>query len=158
MATTFSLKQGETRTSHGPIPHPLSDPILWQTQAQNLLSRVVNIVTYTYRFFLGGVSMWTNLFHADVKCRWQATNKTNKQTNSTFLSQKFRKFKFSLPYLESAWKWIQMSTNKPSIGSGVHEIASVFVCLFVCLVFKGAQDNFSLIPQFFSKKLRFLYH
>ena len=23
MATTFSLKQGETRTSHGPIPHPL---------------------------------------------------------------------------------------------------------------------------------------
>ena len=22
MATTFSLKQGETRTSHGPIPHP----------------------------------------------------------------------------------------------------------------------------------------
>ena len=25
VATTFSLKQGETRTSHGPIPHPLSD-------------------------------------------------------------------------------------------------------------------------------------
>ena len=24
--------------------------------------------------------------------------------------------------------------------------------------FKGALDNFSLIPQFFSKKLRFLYH
>ena len=23
MTTTFSLKQGETRTSHGPIPHPL---------------------------------------------------------------------------------------------------------------------------------------
>ena len=23
MATTFSLKQGETTTSHGPIPHPL---------------------------------------------------------------------------------------------------------------------------------------
>ena len=28
VATTFSLKQGETRTSHGPIPHPLS--ISWQ--------------------------------------------------------------------------------------------------------------------------------
>ena len=26
VATTFSLKQGETRTSHGPIPHPLSTP------------------------------------------------------------------------------------------------------------------------------------
>ena len=26
VATSFSLKQGETRTSHGPmIPHPLSD-------------------------------------------------------------------------------------------------------------------------------------
>ena len=24
MATTFPLKQGETRTSHGPIPHPLN--------------------------------------------------------------------------------------------------------------------------------------
>ena len=23
VVTTFSLKQGETRTSHGPIPHPL---------------------------------------------------------------------------------------------------------------------------------------
>ena len=23
VSTTFSLKQGETRTSHGPIPHPL---------------------------------------------------------------------------------------------------------------------------------------
>ena len=23
VTTTFSLKQGETRTSHGPIPHPL---------------------------------------------------------------------------------------------------------------------------------------
>ena len=25
VATTFSLKQGETRTSHGPIPHPLTN-------------------------------------------------------------------------------------------------------------------------------------
>ena len=24
VATTFSLRQGETRTSHGPIPHPLN--------------------------------------------------------------------------------------------------------------------------------------
>ena len=27
VATTFSLKQGETRTSHGPIPHPLISQI-----------------------------------------------------------------------------------------------------------------------------------
>ena len=29
MASTFSLKQGETRTSHGPIPHPLTYFIPW---------------------------------------------------------------------------------------------------------------------------------
>ena len=34
MATTFSLKQRETRTSHGPIPHPL-------TQDNSLRSRKV---------------------------------------------------------------------------------------------------------------------
>ena len=27
VATTFSLKQGETRTSHGPIPHPLNHSV-----------------------------------------------------------------------------------------------------------------------------------
>ena len=31
VATTFSLKQGETRTSHGPIPHTLSLPSLFVT-------------------------------------------------------------------------------------------------------------------------------
>ena len=28
VATTFSLKQGETRTNHGPIPHPLSQIVM----------------------------------------------------------------------------------------------------------------------------------
>ena len=28
VATTFFLKQGETRTSHGPIPYPLSVNVL----------------------------------------------------------------------------------------------------------------------------------
>ena len=28
VATTFSLKQGETRTGHGPIPHPLNHEAL----------------------------------------------------------------------------------------------------------------------------------
>ena len=30
VATSFSLKQGETRTSHGPIPHPLKLTLTWQ--------------------------------------------------------------------------------------------------------------------------------
>ena len=33
VATTFSLKQGETRTSHGPIPHPLTYHACWVQQA-----------------------------------------------------------------------------------------------------------------------------
>ena len=32
VATTFSLKQGETRTSHGPIPHPLMFRLLCHIQ------------------------------------------------------------------------------------------------------------------------------
>ena len=34
VATTFSLKQGETRTSHGPIPHPLNEQI-WVKEQEN---------------------------------------------------------------------------------------------------------------------------
>ena len=30
VATTFSLKQGETRNGHGPIPHPLNMRIRWR--------------------------------------------------------------------------------------------------------------------------------
>ena len=33
MATTFSLKQGETRTKHGPIPHPLLRTIALTSRA-----------------------------------------------------------------------------------------------------------------------------
>ena len=37
VATTFSLKQGETRTSHGPIPHPLIEiEIKYLTQGYNM--------------------------------------------------------------------------------------------------------------------------
>ena len=51
VATTFSLKQGETRTSHEPIPHPLMvikignlDPSfcqIFQTQVENPLPVLV---------------------------------------------------------------------------------------------------------------------
>ena len=42
MATTFSLKQGETRTNHGPIPHPLMLP--WEGPYQ--VVKVLSDVTY----------------------------------------------------------------------------------------------------------------
>ena len=35
VATTFSLKQGETRTSHGPIPHPLRETLLEKWVMEN---------------------------------------------------------------------------------------------------------------------------
>ena len=38
VATIFSLKQGETRTSHGPIPHPLMSKVrpIFETLVQRL--------------------------------------------------------------------------------------------------------------------------
>ena len=38
VATTFFLKQGETRTSHGPIPHPLSAQN-WQKLKKDFLQK-----------------------------------------------------------------------------------------------------------------------
>ena len=35
VATLFSLKQGETRTSHGPIPHPLTKQLRWRNSVSN---------------------------------------------------------------------------------------------------------------------------
>ena len=40
-----------------------------------------------------------------------------------------------------------------TLNRGLSEISE-----HVCYIFKGALDNFSLIPNFFSKKLRFLHH
>ena len=37
VATIFSLKQGETRTSHGPIPHPLNY-VVYITQSMKLVN------------------------------------------------------------------------------------------------------------------------
>ena len=43
VATIFSLKQGETRTSHGPIPHPLKgiflliDMLFWEQFLYNAM-------------------------------------------------------------------------------------------------------------------------
>ena len=44
VATIFSLKQGETRTSHGPIPHPLISRACWQ---QHYFLRVFSDIVST---------------------------------------------------------------------------------------------------------------
>ena len=53
MATSFSLKQGETRTSHGPIPHPLS----WAVKRKAndfilimIVQHMLKILDFTYEF------------------------------------------------------------------------------------------------------------
>ena len=44
VATTFSLKQGERRTSHGPIPHPLNSMPL--TVDNVIVKRIAAIKLY----------------------------------------------------------------------------------------------------------------
>ena len=44
VATTFSLKQGETWTSHGPIPHPLKRPTVASRGFLALVGRRLNEV------------------------------------------------------------------------------------------------------------------
>ena len=46
MATTFSLKQRETRTGHGPIPHPLRDPLVFRNPHLAYISFTTSIQTY----------------------------------------------------------------------------------------------------------------
>ena len=44
VANTFSLKQGETRTSHGPIPHPLSTGnLIWNLAFLRKLANKIQI-------------------------------------------------------------------------------------------------------------------
>ena len=54
VATAFFLKQGETRTSHGPIPHPLSDMI--KQFEENL---VISVALLNY---------WSGMKHNHYHC------------------------------------------------------------------------------------------
>ena len=53
-------------------------------------------------------------------CRVQTTAKF-----SNYFFKNFLTFKLLLPYVDSAWKCIEMGTNKPSIGSVFLGVASV---------------------------------
>ena len=53
VATTFSLKQGETRISHGPIPHPLNTLLLCRLLWRFRFWPNINDATSTFaRFYL----------------------------------------------------------------------------------------------------------
>ena len=44
VATTFSLKQGETRASHGPIPHSLNQAFSWEQVHVFIALRLASIL------------------------------------------------------------------------------------------------------------------
>ena len=50
VATTFSLKQGETRTSHGPIPHPLTCLLLSEIDLKLKFLISTQIIFHTSEF------------------------------------------------------------------------------------------------------------
>ena len=64
MATSFSLKRGETRTSHGPIPHPLSTLPSFKLLIHSALHEKVGRVCIWGKFALmwrlcSGASLYT---------------------------------------------------------------------------------------------------
>ena len=50
MTTTFSLKQGETKTSSGPIPHPLK--VLIHTTCKQLCLHIFRYISNTKVFLI----------------------------------------------------------------------------------------------------------
>ena len=66
VATTFSLKQGETRTSHGPIPHPFSVNqmlFIWLAWSVNNIFNVKIIRSILRAYILYG-------FTLNISCFW----------------------------------------------------------------------------------------
>ena len=70
VATTFFLKQGETRTSHRPIPHPLTYVTVWCFQCifydLCVLNNVCAFMNKTQRYHLLWGYLKCNMFH--VSC------------------------------------------------------------------------------------------
>ena len=62
VATTFSLKQGETKTSHGPVPHPLNNSF----SDRNVFHDGVNALSKTVlkvRFYVKKLKISCSLDH-----------------------------------------------------------------------------------------------
>ena len=93
VATTFSLKQGETRTSHGPIPPPLSiklctimlccTPIRWTfTVFGPLLTELrLNQCVILYNQCVNGILNSNTSRNTFMQSSIEWKGKTNKQTN-----------------------------------------------------------------------------
>ena len=117
MATTFSLKQGETITSHGPIPHPLTTQLFGVVQ---LMKHRPNYSLGDCMILMGPAIVWYNVLpgytcRTTVKleqwkmvvnalskmvkkpfffvCRKQSKTKQNKKNQWKKLNKNFVKFR-----------------------------------------------------------------
>ena len=82
--TTFSPKQGETRTSHGPIPHPLS------------LKFKINLIFYLIKEFMKHSCLnffyeIVNKISIKVKRNWNLKNSPSLKDDQFFLTPDFKK-------------------------------------------------------------------
>ena len=61
VATSFSLKQGETRTSHGPIPHPLRGDTFpndsWSSQLARVRIRLIRRLVRRLEYLLHAIDV-----------------------------------------------------------------------------------------------------
>ena len=82
VATTFSLKQGETRTSHGPIPHPLMkhNRLIW------FFLFLFLFFFFLFLFFFYFLHCIYFVFLYEVKCYKKYSNKIpNNNFNMTLI-------------------------------------------------------------------------
>ena len=95
VATTVSLKQGETRTSHGPIPHPLTmltgystpGPYFWRLCAfsQNIKKNFgQSILRIWSKMFQGS---WKSQFYSNKMCGMNIFHVLSYKTITTWVSE-----------------------------------------------------------------------
>ena len=82
MATRFSLKQGETRTSHGPIPHPLN--VCFKTHQYYHAIILIAQQTTEFSYVLIGNALW--YWGIGVEFRPIQTHQTYRLAETTMVS------------------------------------------------------------------------
>ena len=117
MATTFSLQQGKTRTSHGPIPHPLTNCFSYRNVSQNAVNALSKMVfknpvfyqtssrfraLWPIQFCSNSTSMWSKWLSNNV---WRYFRRPM-SAEATVAEQSFNgKFTAKIDYHRWCWHW-----------------------------------------------------
>ena len=72
MATILSLKQGETRTSHGPIPHLLTLPTIWDPYTHDQINQIDKIQGRRARFVFNDYDYISHPYDMIAKLEWDS--------------------------------------------------------------------------------------